>query len=87
MFIPTDKTDKVDDSAERPIWPSCSRATRAGRRSRWAKSFDVSTAATSTRGRQRTELGEGIKVALLPKKTRGEEVSCSCSSTTASLDS
>ena len=73
MFIPTDKSEKSRDSRNARLWPSCSTATRAARRSpgrslrRLAGQHRCPHPAHAT-------LPEGIKVALLPKKTRGETV-------------
>ncbi len=72
MFIPTDKPEK----AEVPPTPDLAKLLDGykGRQEVAAgEAFDVSPANIDARTRRAT-LPEGIKVALLPKKTRGESV-------------
>ena len=72
MFIPTEKAERV----EIPPTPDV-QAVVAGYKGRAAipegEVFDAAPANVEARV-QRLELPEGIKVTLLPKKTRGEEV-------------
>ena len=72
MFIPTDKPEKV----EIPETPDLAKLFEGykGREAIAAgEAFDVSPANINARTAKRT-LPEGIKVALLPKKSRGEIV-------------
>jgi zinc protease len=72
-FIPTDKPDK----SEVPPTPNLAKLFEGykGRQDiATGEAFDVSPANIDARS-QRTTLPEGIKVVLLPKKTRGETVS------------
>ncbi len=72
-FIPTDKPDK----SEVPPTPDLAKVFDGykGRQDiATGEAFDVSPANIDARS-QRTTLPEGIKVVLLPKKTRGETVS------------
>ena len=84
MFIPTDKS-RERRSRRRPTWPSCSTATRAARRSPQGEAFDVSPANIDARS-QRSALPDGLKVVLLPKKTRGETVNLRLSLRYGNLD-
>jgi len=72
VFIPTDKSEKT----EVPVKPDLAKLLDGykGREElAVGEAFDVSPANIDART-QRTTLPEGIKVALLPKKTRGETV-------------
>jgi zinc protease len=72
LFIPTDKSEKT----EIPPSPDLARVFEGYKgRSEVAlgEAFDVSPANIDART-QRTALSEGVKAALLPKKTRGENV-------------
>ena len=57
----------------RPTSPSWSRTTRAARSQSTGESFDISPLAIEARV-QRPDPIEGVKLALLPKKTRGDAV-------------
>ena len=72
FFVPTAKPERTP-FRRRPTSPSSSRATRAARSSRTGEAFDVSPLAIEARV-QRPEPIEGVKLAFLPKKTRGEAV-------------
>ncbi len=85
MFIPTDKTEKI----EVPPTPDLAKMLdgyKGRQQVAQGEAFDVSPANIDART-QRTTLPEGIKVALLPKKTRGETVTVRLTLRYGNLDS
>ena len=72
LFIPTDKPERVAIPATPDVQPLV--ATYKGRETIAAGETFEATAANIEARVQRMQLPGGIKVALLPKKTRGEEV-------------
>ncbi len=72
MFLPTDKSEKVD-IPETPPLAKLLDGYKGREDVASGEAFDTSPANIDART-QRTNLPEGIKVALLPKKTRGESV-------------
>ncbi|HEX3725550.1 MAG TPA: pitrilysin family protein [Pirellulales bacterium] len=85
MFIPTDKSEKIDV----PPTPDLAK-TLTGYKGReeivQGEAFDVSPANIDARSK-RLSLGGGIKALLLPKKTRGQTVSLRLVLRYGSLDS
>jgi zinc protease len=72
MFIPTDKSLKTE-VPETPDLAKLLAGYKGREEAAVGEAFDVSPANIDART-QRSTLDEGIKVALLPKKTRGESV-------------
>jgi zinc protease len=72
MFIPADKAERVAIPAT-PDLPALVSNYRGRAAIAEGEAFEATPASIETRV-QRQELPEGIKVTLLPKKTRGEEV-------------
>jgi len=72
MFIPTDKSEKTE-IPETPDLAKLFEGYKGREELAAGEAFDVSPANIEARS-ERLTLPEGIKVALLPKKTRGEKV-------------
>ena len=72
MFIPTDKSEKTE-IPETPDLAKLFEGYKGREEIAAGEAFDVSLANIEARS-QRLTLPEGIKVVLLPKKTRGEKV-------------
>jgi zinc protease len=72
MFIPTDKSEKTE-IPETPDLAKVLTGYKGRQETTVGEAFDVAPESIDVRT-QRTTLSEGIKAALLPKKTRGETV-------------